>query len=80
MDYTFKGHTFKGDAMKPIWYFVGLILLIIGGIILFSGVYELYNPPILKTKLAELHPNIWWGMVMIIFGGVMFIKTRKGTV
>ncbi len=66
--------------MKPIWYFVGLILLVIGGIILFSGVYELFYPPVIKTKLAELHPNIWWGIVMIIFGGVLFLGSRKGIV
>ena len=67
-------------AMKPIWYFVGLILLVLGSIILLSGVYELINPPIVKTKLAELHPNLWWGAVMVVFGSVMFLKTRKGTV
>jgi divalent metal cation (Fe/Co/Zn/Cd) transporter len=65
--------------MKPIWYFVGLILLVIGGLIFFSGLYQLINPPTATTVLAELHPNLWWGVIMIVFGGVMYLKTRKQT-
>jgi hypothetical protein len=63
--------------MKPIWYFVGLILLVIGGLILISGMYQLIHPPTVTKVLAELHPNLWWGTLMIVFGGLMFLKTRK---
>lgn len=66
--------------MKPIWYFVGLILLVMGGIIFLTGVYQLLNPPETKTVLWNLHPNLWWGIVMFLFGGLMFFKTRKQTV
>jgi FtsH-binding integral membrane protein len=65
--------------MKPIWYFVGLILLVIGGLIFLSGLYQLIVPPATTTVLANTHPNIWWGAVMVVFGGGMFIKTRKQT-
>jgi divalent metal cation (Fe/Co/Zn/Cd) transporter len=64
-------------AMKPIWYFVGLILTIMGTLIMLSGIYQLISPPALKTVLAETHPDIWWGAVMIAFGGTMYLKTRK---
>ena len=64
-------------AMKPIWFFVGLILMIIGALILLSGLYQLISPPAVKTVLSETHPDIWWGAVMILFGGTMFMKTRK---
>lgn len=63
--------------MKPIWYFVGLILLAIGAIILLSGIYLLINPPEIKTVLYDTHPNIWWGMIMLIFGAILYIKNRK---
>ena len=63
--------------MKPIWYFVGLILLVSGVLITATGIYELVNPPAVKTVLAETHPGIWWGMVMMVFGGIMYFKTRK---
>ena len=66
--------------MKPIWFFVGLILLVMGGIIFLSGIYNLISPSPVKTVLASTHPDIWWGGIMIIFGGVMFLKTRNKTV
>jgi FtsH-binding integral membrane protein len=66
--------------MKPIWYFVGLILLVMGGIIFLSGIYNLFNPPAVKTVLANTHPDIWWGAIMVVFGGGMFLKTKNQTV
>jgi hypothetical protein len=63
--------------MKPIWYFVGLILMSMGGIIFLNGIYLLINPPVVKTVLSETHPGIWWGIVMTVFGLVLFIKTGK---
>ncbi|MBI2416962.1 MAG: hypothetical protein HYV28_03510 [Ignavibacteriales bacterium] len=56
--------------MRPIWYFVGLILSINGIIIFGTGLYLLYNPPAVKTVLFDTHPNIWWGILMTIFGVV----------
>jgi hypothetical protein len=66
--------------MRPIWFFVGLILLVMGGVIFLSGIYQLLNPPEVKTVLAEIHPAIWWGGIMILFGGFMYWKTRNQTV
>lgn len=63
--------------MKSIWYFVGLLLLIIGGIIILTGLYLLINPPVVKTALASMHPDIWWGGIMFIFGAIMYLKNRK---
>lgn len=66
--------------MKPIWYFVGLMLLVMGSITLIAGIYEIISPPMTKTVLAETHPGIWWGAVMVAFGGFMYFKTRKQSV
>jgi hypothetical protein len=63
--------------MKPIWYFVGLILLSVGGIIFLTGIYLMINPPETKTVLFETHPNIWWGIIILIFGTVLYLKNRK---
>ncbi len=63
--------------MKPIWYFVGLILTIMGGIILMSGIYNLYFPPESKVVLGEKHPDIWWGAVMVVVGIIYIIRNRK---
>ena len=45
-------NTEKG--MKSIWYFVGLILLIIGIIVFAAGIYDLINPAAQDIKLANL--------------------------
>ncbi len=66
--------------MRPIWFFVSLILMTMGGIIFLSGIYNLIDPPIIKTVLANTHPDIWWRGVMIVFGGLLYFKTRKQTV
>ena len=66
--------------MKPIWYFVGIILMVIGGIITITGIYHLFVPSANKTVLGYTHPDIWWGALMVIFGCIMFFKTRKDTV
>ncbi len=66
--------------MKPIWFFVGLILLVIGTLIMLNGIYLAFNPSVRKTVLSEIHPDIWWGAIMVLFGGLMYLKTRKETV
>ena len=66
--------------MKPIWYFVGLILLSMGVIIFLTGIYLLISPSQHETVLSNIHPNIWWGAIMMVFGGILFLKTKNKTV
>ena len=68
------------QGMKPIWYFVGLLLLVIGTLILTTGIYQLLSPPSTHTVLGETHPDLWWGAIMVLFGGFMYLKTRKQSV
>ncbi|MGH7490980.1 MAG: hypothetical protein ACREOO_01160 [bacterium] len=63
--------------MKPIWYFVGLILLGMGSVIFLTGLYLLFFDVKTDTVFAELHPNIWWGAVMVIAGGIFFFLNRN---
>lgn len=63
--------------MKPIWYFVGLVLLTMGGLVFLAGILEFISPSERRTVLAELHPGIWWGAVMLIGGAIFFLKNRK---
>jgi len=65
------------QRMKPIWYFVGLMLLVMGFLVTTTGIVQYINPPETKTILGETHPNIWWGLIMVIFGDILYLKTRK---
>ena len=51
----------------PVWFFVGLLLLTYGALIVASGVAEWWNPP--PTVLANLHAPVWWGSLMVVLGG-----------
>jgi hypothetical protein len=56
----------EGQRMIPVWFFVGVILLIYGVLILATGLYEFSHPP--ATVLAHLHPAIWWGGLLTLVG------------
>jgi len=66
--------------MKPIWYFVGILLLIMGSIIVLAGVYTLFYPPPEQKILASLHPDLWWGAIMVVGGLIFLLANRKRTV
>ena len=50
----------------PVWFFVGLLFLIYGLIILASGLAEWSHPP--GTVLADKHAPVWWGALMLVLG------------
>jgi len=51
-----------------IWFFIGLILLVYGALIVGASIYDLSNPPEHPTVLANLHPGIWWGALILALG------------
>jgi hypothetical protein len=60
----------------PVWFFVGVLLLIYGVIIFATGLAEWSHPP--DTVLAELHAPVWWGGVLIALGGIYCALFRPG--
>jgi FtsH-binding integral membrane protein len=63
--------------MKSIWYFVGLTLTIMGGLIVIAGILDYISPPSRVTLMSGAHPALWWGLVMIVFGGVFILREPK---
>ena len=66
------------DNQVPIWYFIGLLLVVYGVLITGAGIYQLLNPPEVKTVLFELHAGIWWGALLLLLGLVYVFKFRPG--
>ena len=60
----------------PIWYFIGLLLLVYGVIILAAGIYQISHPP--ETAMSDLHPAAWWGALMTVMGAVYVYLHRPG--
>jgi len=59
-----------------IWYFIGLLILVYGVLILGAGLRELSTPsPVVMT---ELHVGIWWGALLIVIGLVYVYFFRPG--
>ena len=58
----------SGRGLISIWFFVGVIVLAYGVLILGAGIYELSHPPEKPVVLAELHTGIWWGALLLILG------------
>lgn len=55
--------------MISIWFFIGIALLVNGGLILAAGIYQLVNPPVNpEIVLFSLHANVWWGAVLFLVG------------
>ncbi len=64
--------------MKSIWYFVGLLLTVTGAIIAGSGIYSWIHPPEQPKMLSGMHPDLWWGLFMLVFGlAFAFLNRRK---
>lgn len=60
-----------------IWYFIGLLILIYGILILGAGIADFISPPAQPLVLAQLHMSIWWGALMILLGATYARVFRK---
>ena len=62
----------------PIWFFIGLMLLIYGAMVLGYGLYELATHTLAKVELNYLHTPVWWGSILLVLGLLYVIKFRPG--
>jgi hypothetical protein len=67
-------------GMKPIWYFVGLVLITMGGLVLLAGILDMVSPPARSTVLSEMHTSLWWGLIMLVVGVIFLVRSRKITI
>ena len=58
----------------PVWFFVGVLLLVYGVLIFISGLAEWSHPP--DVVMAELHAPVWWGALLIALGTVYVLMFR----
>jgi len=62
----------------PIWFFIGLLLVIYGVMIVGYGIYELASRTLANVQLANLHTPLWWGGLLLLLGIVYCVKFRPG--
>ena len=56
----------SGPEPLPIWFFVGLILLVYGVLVVIAGFVYTQS----TTVLASTRPGLWWGAVIILAGAL----------
>ncbi len=61
--------TGRGELLS-IWFFVGLMTLLYGLVLLPYGAYAWFGGHEAPTVLHHLHPTFWWGILLTVFGGV----------
>jgi hypothetical protein len=69
----------KIEGLRTIWYLVGIVIVIMGLLVLLAGFIDVLCPSPPETVLADLHPGIWWGIIMVVTGGI-FLFSNKGKV
>lgn len=62
--------------MLSIWFFVGLMLTVLGVIVTATGIYYIFRPQN-ATRLAELNPNLWWGAIILVAGFIFLIPSWR---
>jgi FtsH-binding integral membrane protein len=60
--------------MLPIWFFIGMLLSVYGIIILVTSLWHRSEPS--SVVLAQYHPGIWGGIVLLLLGGFYVLRFR----
>lgn len=53
----------------PIWFFIGVTLFVMGLLITGFGLFAFATGVVGTTTLANLHPELWWGGLLVVIGG-----------
>ena len=67
--------TGRGDRLS-IWFFVGVMTLLYGVVLLPYGAWAWFTRHEAGTVLHELHPTFWWGLLLTAFGAFYAIRFR----
>jgi hypothetical protein len=62
----------KLDLRLPI----GLMFSIIGALLVIFGAA---SDPVIYERSLGINVNLWWGLVLLVFGLVMLYLVRRGT-
>jgi hypothetical protein len=67
-------------GLISIWFFIGVIVLIYGVLILGAGIYyDLIEHSPANVVMADLHAGIWWGALLTVIGVFYTLKFKPGS-
>ena len=56
---------------------IGLMFSLIGVLLAFNGLTSGSDPQMLQRSLG-ININLWWGIVLLVFGGLMLLGAVMG--
>ncbi len=63
----------------PIWFFIGVLLVIYGALILGYGVFGWTTGNYAAgVQLTQLHTPVWWGALLLALGLFYTVRFRPG--
>ena len=58
---------------------IGLLFVCMGGLLLFYGLATHFMQPAIYERSLGVNINLWWGLALLVFGGIMTYFGRKPT-
>jgi hypothetical protein len=58
---------------------IGLLFALLGALVALYGLVTGFTQPELYERSLEININLWWGLVMLIFGATMIWLGRRAT-
>jgi len=62
----------------PIWFFIGMTLLVYGVVISLYGLASWGDPDKMKMAMSGCHADVWWGAGMAALGAFYTVRFRPG--
>jgi hypothetical protein len=59
---------------------IGLLFVTLGGLLTIYGLATQFTDPAMYERSLGININLWWGLVMLAFGGGMMFFGRRNTV
>jgi multisubunit Na+/H+ antiporter MnhG subunit len=57
---------------------IGLLFAILGALLAAYGLFTMFNDPAMYERSLGININLWWGLVMLLFGALMLALGRGG--
>lgn len=67
--------TGRGESLS-IWFFVGVMTLAYGVVLLAYGAWAWFGKNEANTVLHQYHPTFWWGLLLTLFGLFYTVRFR----
>ncbi len=56
---------------------IGFMFTLIGTLLTITGIFTASDPQMYKPSL-DINVNLWWGLVLLVFGGLMLLFAWRG--